>query len=101
MRHRMAALAWIDPDVSTEYSAEVVQVRRLARRLGYHLVWPAIGSVLPLVDEMRAADVDALITPAPTHLDPLTLHSLMELGDVETVWPRLSFARWSTIGKHG
>ncbi|WP_256672986.1 hypothetical protein [Nocardia cyriacigeorgica] len=38
-------------------------------------------------DQVRAADVDAVINPAPTRLDSLTLHALMELGDVETVWP--------------
>ncbi|WP_175585798.1 hypothetical protein [Nocardia cyriacigeorgica] len=97
MRRRPTALAWIDPDVSTDFDMEVVQIRSLARRLGYNLIWPDDAAFLPLTEQVRGADVDAVITPAPCHLDPLTLHSLMMLGDVETVWPRISFARWCTL----
>ncbi|WP_280236402.1 hypothetical protein [Nocardia cyriacigeorgica] len=62
---------------------------------------PDERSILPLAEQMRAAGVDALITPAPAHLDSLTLHTLMGLGDVEMVWPRLSFARWAVVGVRG
>ncbi|WP_171048252.1 hypothetical protein [Nocardia cyriacigeorgica] len=97
MRVRPTALAWIDAELSVAFDAEAVQVRSLARRLGYELVWPDEGAFLPLVEQVRAADVDAVIMPAPDHVDPLTLHNLMMLGDVETVWPRISFARWCAM----
>lgn len=93
MRFRPTALAWIDPDVTVAPDWDRAQVQRLARHLGYALIWPA-SSLLPLPDQVRAADVDAVIAPSASHLDPLTLNSLMGLADVEAVLPRLSFARW-------
>lgn len=50
--------------------------------------------VAAVTDQVRTADVDAVIVPSASHLDPLTLNSLMGLADVEAVLPRLSFARW-------
>ncbi|TLF72849.1 hypothetical protein FEK34_27875 [Nocardia cyriacigeorgica] len=98
MRHQPTALAWIDPDASRATEWEAAQVHRLARRLGYVLVWPRDYSPLPLSEQVRTADVDALITPTPDHLDPIRLNAVMHFADVEIVCPRLSFARWSTIG---
>lgn len=97
MRHQPTALGWVDPAVSSWLEWDAAQVRRLARRLGYVLVWPPDWSLIPLVDQVRAADADAVITPAPNHLDVIQLHALMGISDVETVSPRMSFARWSTI----
>ncbi|MBF6095242.1 hypothetical protein IU502_23335 [Nocardia cyriacigeorgica] len=94
MRARPTALAWINPEVSIAFEVEAIQVRSLARRLGYALVWPDERALLPLLEQVRGADIDAVITPAPDHFDPLTLHNLMTIADVETVWPRMSFARW-------
>ncbi|WP_460698692.1 hypothetical protein [Nocardia thraciensis] len=74
------------------------QVQRLARRLGYRLVWPRELSVLPVADQARNAGADVVIVPAPDHLDPLELNATMVVADVETVLPRLSFARWSITG---
>lgn len=54
--------------------------------------------MLPLFDQVRAADVDAVVIPGPDHLGPLELNRVMDVADVETVLPRLSFARWSMIG---
>ncbi|MFI7192856.1 hypothetical protein ACIBQ0_24240 [Nocardia nova] len=93
MRFRPTALAWIDPDVSAAPEWDRAQVQRLAKQLGYVLIWPAF-SPLPLPDQVRAADVDAVLVPSATHLDPLTLNNLMDVVDVEAVLPRLSFARW-------
>ncbi len=53
--------------------------------------------MLPLVDQVRAADVDAVITPSPSHLDVIQLHALMCITDVEMASPRMSFARWTTF----
>ncbi|WP_280361370.1 hypothetical protein [Nocardia wallacei] len=47
-----------------------------------------------MVDQVRSADVDVVITPSSDHLDAITLHALMHVVDVETVCPRMSFARW-------
>lgn len=35
--------------------------------------------------------------PGPDHLGPLELNRVMVVADVETVLPRLSFARWSAV----
>ncbi|NKY84416.1 hypothetical protein [Nocardia veterana] len=98
MRFQPTALGWIDPEASIAPVWERAQVARLARQLGYMLEWPSDDSVLSLVDVVIAADVDALITPAPNHLDALLLDRLMHVVTVETVWPRTSFDRWCAIG---
>lgn len=92
------AFGWIDDDVSTAPEWDRAQVRRLADRLGYRLVWPDVRSVLPLADQARNAGVDVVILPAPDHLGPLELNRVMDVADVETVLPRLSFARWHAVG---
>ncbi len=90
---RSIALGWIHPE-STALDWDTAQVRRLARHLGYELVWPPETSRIPLVDQVREACADVVITPSPDHLGIMTLHALMCVTDVETVTPRLSFARW-------
>ncbi|WP_231951634.1 hypothetical protein [Nocardia terpenica] len=72
-------------------------MRRLARLLGYVLIWSPEDTSLPLVDQVRAADVDAVITPASAHLDAIMLHSVMCIADVETACPRMSFSRWAAM----
>lgn len=92
------ALGWVDYDSSTAPKWDAAQVRRLAQRLGYRLVWPDRHTLLPLADQVRSAKADAVILPAPEHIGPLELNGLMHIVDVETVCPRLSFARWSFVG---
>lgn len=92
------AFGWVDDDMSTALDWDRAQVCRLARRLGYRLVWPDIRSVLPVADQVRNAAADVVIMPAPEHLGPLELNRVMDIADVETVLPCLSFARWSTVG---
>lgn len=53
--------------------------------------------MIPLVDQVRQLDVDAVIVPSLEHLDVLTLNSVMAVAPVESVCPRLSFARWADI----
>ncbi|BCK56863.1 hypothetical protein NWFMUON74_46350 [Nocardia wallacei] len=86
MRAYPTAFAWIDPVIGDWSDLEIVRVRRLARQLGFRLYWPA-PSALPLVDQVRYADVDAVIVPSPTHLDVVQLHALMCITDVETACP--------------
>lgn len=95
------ALGWIDYDRSTSPDWDAARIRRLARRLGYRLVWPEPFSPLPLTDQARGARAESVILPAPDHVDPLELDGLMHIVDVETVFPRLSFARWSITGAQG
>ncbi|MGI5220589.1 hypothetical protein [Nocardia sp. CA-290969] len=95
MRYRPTALGYVDLDVSNSPAWDRAQVQRLARHLGYLVIWPDVASVLPLFDQVRAADVDAVVLPGPHHLGPLELNRIMDIADVETVLPRLSFARWS------
>ncbi|MBB5915482.1 hypothetical protein BJY24_004394 [Nocardia transvalensis] len=94
MRYRPTALGWVDPEVSSAPVWDCAQVGRLARRLGYLIIWPE-PSLIPLIDQVRAADVDAVIALSPEHLTPLALNGLMTIVDVETLSPRMSFARWA------
>lgn len=87
------ALGYVHPE-SAALDWDAAQVRRLARHLGYRLVWAPETSRIPLVDQVRDACADAVITPSPDHLGIMTLHALMCVADVETCTPRLSFARW-------
>lgn len=91
---RPIAFGWIDYEVSTAPAWDAAQVCRLSRRLGYRLVWPDDRSLIPVVDQARGAGADAVILPGPGHLGPLELNRVMDFADVETVLPRLSFARW-------
>lgn len=95
---RPRALGWIDHDTSTAPEWDRAQVERLAARLGYRLVWPDEISVLPVSAQLHSLGVDTVLMPAPHHIDPLALSRVMEIADVETVHPRLSFARWSIAG---
>lgn len=100
MRQRKdpTAFGWIDYEVSTAPDWDRAQVRRLAERLGYQILWPDERSVLSVADQARNAGADMVILPAPNHLGPLELNRVMDVADVETVLPRLSFARWSISG---
>ncbi|GAA5052023.1 hypothetical protein [Nocardia callitridis] len=92
---RPTALGWIDHDSSSAPERDRAQVSILAGRLGYRIVWPDERSVLSVADQARNAEVDVVILPAPDHLGPLELNRVMDIADVETVLPRLSFARWN------
>lgn len=95
------ALGWINADVSTAPDRDREAVQRLADRLGYRLVWPDEISVLPVSAQLHSIGADTVLMPAPEHLDPLELNRVMDLADVETVNPRLSFARWTVAGLPG
>ena len=97
MTHSIA-LGWIDYEIASAPEWDRAQIRRLARHLGYHLVWPCERSVLPVAVQARNAAADLVILSAPAHLSALELNAVMEVADVETVSPRLSFARWASSG---
>ncbi|NKY55232.1 hypothetical protein [Nocardia flavorosea] len=92
---RPIAFGWIDHDTSISPHWDRAQVLRLAKRLGYRLIWPDELSVLSVADQVRNSGADVVILPAPDHLGPLELNRVMGVADVETVLPRLSFARWA------
>lgn len=94
MRPNPTALGVIDQESSAEQWHRA-QIQRLARHLGYALIWPPEDSLLTLVDQVRQADVDAVIVPSTDHMDALTLNAVMSVAPVESVCPRLSFARWA------
>lgn len=102
MRRNPTAFGVSDPD-SEAYEWQRAQVQRLARHLGYAVIWPPDDSLLPLVDQVRQADVDVVIVPSTEHVDALTLNAVMSVAPVESVCPRLSFARWADIQpeRHG
>ncbi|WP_433682234.1 hypothetical protein [Nocardia sp. CA-119907] len=101
MREEPTALGWVDFGVSSAADWDVAQVRRLAQRLGYALTWPSELSLLPLVDQVRCADVDAVIAPSLEHLNVLAVNAIMSVADVEIVLPRLSFHRWAAVAPAG
>ncbi|WP_245662777.1 hypothetical protein [Nocardia vermiculata] len=84
--------------MSTAPEWDRAQVLRLARRLGYALVWPPEDSSLALFDVVISADVDAVLAPASGHFDTLMLDRLMHVVSIETACPRLSFDRWFQAG---
>lgn len=94
MRREPTALAYVNEDVTTAPEWDSAQCRRLARRLGYHLIWMPAESPLGLVDQVREADVDAVVVPSTIHLDALTLDRLMHTCDVESAQPRTTYARY-------
>ncbi|MEV6071138.1 hypothetical protein AB0L82_31720 [Nocardia sp. NPDC052001] len=94
MRAQPTAIGWMDTEVSGAAAQwDQAQLVRLARRLGYVLIWPPERTGVSLVDQVRIADVDAVLMPSANHLDALTLDRLMSLADVETAVPRRTYAR--------
>ena len=92
---RSIALGFPHPDADVS-EWDLAQMRRLAQHLGYTLVWPPETSRIPLVDQVRATGAEAVIAPSTDHIGPVTLQAVMCVADVETVRPRLSFARWAS-----
>lgn len=95
--HVSIAFGWIDYDFSRAPEGDRAQILRLADQLGYHVVWPCERSVLRAADQARNAGADLVVLPAPDHLSPLELNAVMNVADVETVAPRLSFTRWPSV----
>lgn len=94
MRPQPTALAYIDPEVSgVALEWDIAQCRRLARRLGYAMLWLPEFTVLGLVDLVRETDVDALLIPSPDHLSPGLVSLLSGAVDVESAAPRRSLVR--------
>ncbi|MEC3955947.1 hypothetical protein VMT65_23130 [Nocardia sp. CDC153] len=101
MRTQPTAIGWMDPDVSGVAAQwDQAQLVRLARRVGYVLIWPPEHTAVSFVDQVREADVDAVLVPSAKHLDALTLDRLVHLADVEAATPRETFARYLG-GLHG
>ncbi|AYF76853.1 hypothetical protein D7D52_27005 [Nocardia yunnanensis] len=94
MRREPTALGHIDDEVTIAPEWDKAVCIRLARQLGYRLIWPPEYTRLTILDLVRETDVDAVITPSATHVDALTLDRLMHTCDVETACPRETFARY-------
>lgn len=88
------ALGWIDSRMSSGVELDRARVQRLARQLGYRIVWLPEMALPGVLGRAHCAEIQAVITPAPAHLDVFSLNQLMHLVDVETVEPRTSFSRW-------
>ncbi|WP_327148472.1 hypothetical protein [Nocardia sp. NBC_01329] len=95
---RPVAFGWVDDDVSSAPGWDRARVSRFARRLGYRVMWPDERSVLSVAEQTRNAGAEVVVLPSPEHLGPVELNRVMDVADVETLSPRLSFARWSTPG---
>jgi hypothetical protein len=91
------ALGWIDPELSPSVEWDRAGVERLARRLGYRLIWPDEISVLPVSAQLRSVGADTVVMPSPDHLSKAELDRVQEIAHVETVSPRLSFPRRSVV----
>lgn len=101
MRREPTALGHINDDVTTAPEWDKAVCSRLARRLGYVLLWPPEDSRLGLIDLVREIDVDAVITPSLAHMDALTLDRIMHACDVETACARETYGRYFGGGRHG
>lgn len=99
MRILPTALGWMNPEISVAPERDAALVQRLAQRLGYVLIWARTDSLLPLVEQVRAADVDVVIAPTPDHLDALVLSAITTQTDVEVADPRISFPRELAAGQ--
>ena len=75
------AFGWVDDDVSTAPEWDRAQVRRLAHRLGYRIIWPVGFSALSVADQARSSGADVVILPAPDHLGPLPSAGHIEDGN--------------------
>ncbi|MFC9993736.1 hypothetical protein [Nocardia sp. NPDC127526] len=94
MRVKPTALAYLDLEVSGRaLEWDVAQCRRLARRLGYSMIWVPEFTVLGLVDLVRGTDVDAVLVPSPEHVSPALVALLADTVDVESVLPRRSIVQ--------
>lgn len=100
MRAEPTAFGYVNDAVTRAPQWDSAACARLARRLGYRLIWPSAECPLPLVDQVRSADVDAVVIPSADHVDALTMDRLMHTCDVETVLPRETWARYFG-GRHG
>jgi len=96
MRTRPTAFGWINLEVSVAPHWDRAQVQRLARHLGYLIVWASEDSVIPLVDQVRAADVDVVVIPGYSDVLPDTADtSAVFAADITLAVPLVS----CTIGK--
>ncbi|WP_280180300.1 hypothetical protein [Nocardia farcinica] len=93
----MFAFAWIGP-LSPTPEWDLAQVRRLTRRLGYELYRPDHPSVSGLAEQVTAAGAEVVLLPSSAHVDAVTLDRVLAVADVECAAPRVSFARWSSLG---
>ncbi|MEV4128959.1 hypothetical protein [Nocardia sp. NPDC049707] len=93
----MYALGWIDPCSPTP-EWDSAQVHRLARRLGYPLLWADPSSVLGLAEQVESSGADVVLLPSSAHVDAVTLDRVMAVADVECAAPRTSFGRWPMRG---
>ncbi|MGV9741430.1 hypothetical protein [Nocardia farcinica] len=92
----MDALGWIDP-LSPTTERDAAQVRRLARRLGYHVRWADPTSVLDLVEQVESAGVETVLLSSAAHVTSWDLVRLLQSADVECAAPRESFARHADV----
>ncbi|MBF6158986.1 hypothetical protein IU421_04855 [Nocardia cyriacigeorgica] len=92
--HYSIAFGRIDYEISRAPEWGRAQIHRLARHLEYRIVWPDARSALRVADQARDAGAVPVILLAPDHLSPLELYA-GGLRLVETLVPRLSFARWA------
>ncbi|NKY50180.1 hypothetical protein [Nocardia vermiculata] len=91
------ALGWVDADRSPDIEQDRAAVARLARRLGYGLVWPDEISALPVSAQLPSIGADTVLMPSLDHLDVAELRRVLEIADVETASPRRSLPRRSTV----
>ncbi|WP_433566926.1 hypothetical protein ACQP1O_18115 [Nocardia sp. CA-151230] len=100
---RIDAIGYLRTDVSGSHQDwDEAHIRSLARRLGYNLRKTVAFSEhtdkptyrLKVILE-RMSTVEAVITPSAAHFDGDIPGELVQVTDVITVNPEMTYARWS------
>ncbi|MFD0365851.1 hypothetical protein ACFQZZ_30810 [Nocardia sp. GCM10030253] len=102
MRARPTAIGYLRRDVSGfSQSWDEIQIRSVAKRLGYDLAKTVVfgretdSPESRLLNVIRTIDVDAVIVPSAAHLGGAIPDPLVQACDVVTVSPENTYARWS------
>ncbi|WP_040748552.1 hypothetical protein [Nocardia transvalensis] len=103
MTAKSEAIGYVRQDVSgARQQWDEIQMRSLARRLGYNLRKTIVfgpnthDPVGRLRDVVGRLGVDAVIVPGVAHFDGLLPIDLLGVVDLVTVAPEERFARWKS-----
>ncbi|MCU1648372.1 MAG: hypothetical protein JWN03_8647 [Nocardia sp.] len=95
------AIGYLRSDISRSRPPwDEIQIRSLARRLGYALAKTIVFGAYTddptqrVIDVVRAIDADAVVIPGIDHFDGYLPPELIAVADVITVSPEQTFARW-------
>lgn len=95
------AIGYLRSDISRSRQPwDEIQIRSLARRLGYVLAKTVVFSertddpMQRVIDVVRTIDAEAVVIPGLEHVDGYPPSALLAVADVITVSPEQTFSRW-------